>query len=380
MTMILGGTNPAVTFPDGTIQNSAFNGTALSASPYTTSLGANTLVNNSGTANTAVGNSALVSNTTASNNTAVGYQAGYSNTTGTNNVFFGWSAGYSNTQCAYNTFIGYAAGQNSNVASANGGNTCIGASAGNQLTTGTNNTFIGSQGTVLQGSGGVITTGSYNTILGNYNGNQGGLDIRTSSNYIVLSDGAGNPRAYWDSNGVGTTTGSSSSLPVFSVRNASGTTPNGLDIRFDGASPNNTTQFVQRFGDTISYKYYVYSNGNVVNSNNSYGAISDVKLKENIVDATPKLADLMNVKVRNYNLISDPRKTKQIGVVAQEIQTVFPSVVESTSDKDAEGKDLGTTTLSVKYSVLVPILVKAIQEQQALITDLTTRLAALEAK
>ena len=43
-----------------------------------------------------------------------------------------------------------------------------------------------------------ITTGSKNTILGRYNGNQGGLDIRTSSNYIVLSDGDGNPRGYWD--------------------------------------------------------------------------------------------------------------------------------------------------------------------------------------
>jgi hypothetical protein len=43
------------------------------------------------------------------------------------------------------------------------------------------------------GAGAEITTGSNNTILGAYNGNQGGLDIRTASNYIVLSDGDGNP-------------------------------------------------------------------------------------------------------------------------------------------------------------------------------------------
>ena len=43
-----------------------------------------------------------------------------------------------------------------------------------------------------------MTTGSSNTILGNFTGNQGGLDIRTASNYIVLSDGDGNPRAYWN--------------------------------------------------------------------------------------------------------------------------------------------------------------------------------------
>ena len=122
--------------------------------------------------------------------------------------------------------------------------------------------------------------------------------------------------------------------------------------------------------------FRLLGNGNAENTNNSYGAISDVKLKENIVDATPKLADLMQVKVRNYNLIGDT--TKQIGVVAQELETVFPSMIDVTLDKEAEGNDLGTTTKSVKYSVFVPMLIKAMQEQQALITQLTARITALE--
>jgi hypothetical protein len=46
-----------------------------------------------------------------------------------------------------------------------------------------------------------MTTGNNNTILGRYNGNQGGLDIRTASNNIVLSDGDGNPRGIFDSSG-----------------------------------------------------------------------------------------------------------------------------------------------------------------------------------
>jgi hypothetical protein len=133
------------------------------------------LTNSSGAYNTAIGRSALRFNTTASNNTAVGYQAGYSNTTGEYNTFIGWSAGYSS------------------AFSGSGGNTAIGAGAGQALTTGVYNTFIGPQGQVSNGSGGVITSGSKNTILGGYNGNQGGLDIRTASNYIVLSDGDGNP-------------------------------------------------------------------------------------------------------------------------------------------------------------------------------------------
>jgi hypothetical protein len=123
--------------------------------------------------------------------------------------------------------------------------------------------------------------------------------------------------------------------------------------------------------------YLVRPNGNVQNTNNSYGAISDVKLKENIVDATPKLADLMQVQVRNYNLIGET--TKQIGVVAQELETVFPSMVEESPDEDKDGNRLAITTKSVKYSVFVPMLIKAIQEQQALITTLTDRITALEA-
>jgi hypothetical protein len=123
-------------------------------------------------------------------------------------------------------------------------------------------------------------------------------------------------------------------------------------------------------------KFIVAGSGNVTNTNNSYGAISDVKLKENIVDTTPKLADLMQVKVRNYNLIGST--TKQIGVVAQELEIVFPAMIDESPDRDEEGNELSTKTKAVKYSVFVPILIKAIQEQQALIQSLTDRITALE--
>jgi len=125
--------------------------------------------------------------------------------------------------------------------------------------------------------------------------------------------------------------------------------------------------------------FRVQANGNTQNTNNSYGSLSDIKLKENIVDATPKLADLMQVKVRNYNLKSDPTH-KQLGVIAQELEQVFPAMVEESPDKDEEGNDLGTTTKGVKYSVFVPMLIKAMQEQQALITQLQADVAALQAK
>ena len=120
----------------------------------------------------------------------------------------------------------------------------------------------------------------------------------------------------------------------------------------------------------------IYANGNIQNINNSYGALSDAKLKENIVDATPKLDDLMKVKVRNYNLIGD--ETKQIGVVAQELETVFAGLVEQSIDIDREGNILETTTKSVKYSVFVPMLIKAVQELNAKVDAQAAEIQALK--
>ena len=72
----------------------------------------------------------------------------------------------------------------------------------------------------------------------------------------------------------------------------------------------------------------------------------------------------MQVKIRNYNLKSDPAH-KQLGVIAQELEQVFPNMIDESPDRDEEGNDLGTTTKSVKYSVFVPMLIKAIQELKA---------------
>jgi hypothetical protein len=148
--------------------------------------------------------------------------------------------------------------------------------------------------------------------------------------------------------------------------------------------------------------FNVTSNGNVTNTNGSYGAISDIKLKENIQDATPKLDDLMKVKVRNYNLIGDDKK--QIGVIAQELEEVFPAMIDESEDfeevevpqVDEEGNEIlneegevqttkervskGTTTKSVKYSVFVPMLIKAMQEQQEQIKSLTEQVEALKSQ
>jgi hypothetical protein len=140
-----------------------------------------------GSANTAIGFSALQANTTASNNTAVGYQALYNNaggngTTAASNSVLGYQAGYTNTIGYGGVLIGYQAGYSNSTGAYN---VFLGTQAG-YSTTASNNTFLGNT------AGYAVTSGAKNTIVGQYNGNQGSLDIRTASNYVVLSDGDGN--------------------------------------------------------------------------------------------------------------------------------------------------------------------------------------------
>jgi hypothetical protein len=124
--------------------------------------------------------------------------------------------------------------------------------------------------------------------------------------------------------------------------------------------------------------YRVYGNGNVQNTNNSYGAISDIKLKENIVDANSQWNDLKALQVRNYNFKEGQTHT-QIGLVAQEVELVSPGLVSESPDRDEDGNDLGTVTKSVNYSVLYMKAVKALQEAMERIEVLEAKVAALEA-
>ena len=124
---------------------------------------------------------------------------------------------------------------------------------------------------------------------------------------------------------------------------------------------------------------YIWSNGDLDNNNNSYGSLSDIKLKENIVDASSQWNDIKNIKVRKFNFKDNPSKP-MIGLIAQEAETVSPGLVDSHPDTDAAGDDLGTTTKSVKYSILYMKAIKALQEAIAKIETLETKVAALEAK
>lgn len=124
---------------------------------------------------------------------------------------------------------------------------------------------------------------------------------------------------------------------------------------------------------TTSFK--VAGDGDCENTNNSYGAISDQKLKENIADASSQWADIKAVQVRNYNLIGSD--AVHLGVIAQELEASGMNGLVRTTLDDPENPD-GDVTKSVKYSVLYMKAVKALQEAIDRIEQLEARVTSLE--
>jgi hypothetical protein len=156
--------------------------------------------------NIAIGSDAGIALTTGQSNVVIGAAAGYTLVAGDGNTFVGDGAGYShrgsnnvyigsgaggslNGTGLWNTSIGYNAGGGGGTSTYN---TCIGHEAGKSLVNAGSNTLVGVK------AGDQIQLGQANTVIGRFNGNQSSLDIRTTDNNIVLSDGAGNPRCYYD--------------------------------------------------------------------------------------------------------------------------------------------------------------------------------------
>jgi len=206
------------------------------------------------------------------------------------------------------------------------------------------------------------------------------LSDGTTSNYVSSLSGslgfgsAGTELMRLDSSGnllVGTTSGSwhnlikSSSggyaLNVFNTNASSG--DGGMQLR---AGTNNTASIVLNAGyqgPSATDTFRIYGNG-------TYGTISDATRKKNIESARDGyLQDLQQLRVVKYNwLTQEDEEAKELGFIAQEVEQVFAGLIET----DSKGLKM------IKQPVLIPMLVKAIQEQQAIITQLTARITALE--
>jgi hypothetical protein len=178
-------------------------------------------------------------------------------------------------------------------------------------------------------------------------------------------------RARIDSSGnflVGTTDPSAAGIG-FKVVGGRPTTAN-------AATTNATTTYEAYSTGVSAYRFYVGYGGTIFATSTTISAISDIRFKENVRDLDAGLAQVMALKPRLYDWKegkgADIKNAR--GFIAQEFETVFPDLIDEWKDPVPEGEE---PYKSVRAD-LIPVLVKAIQEQQALITSLTARIAALE--
>ena len=88
---------------------------------------------------------------------------------------------------------------------------------------------------------------------------------------------------------------------------------------------------------------------------------SDARLKSNIITLGSTLSKLLLIDGKSYTMKTNESIVK-IGLLAQEVQKVFPELVKTSNDKEE--------TLSVNYQGMIPVLLNAIKEQQAQIDEL----------
>ena len=111
-------------------------------------------------------------------------------------------------------------------------------------------------------------------------------------------------------------------------------------------------------------------------NSSSWISVSDERIKDIQSDITNAYEIVKDWRTVYYTLKSDPLKITKIGLLAQDVQKTLPAAVDiPKTETDDKGK---LNPWGVHYTDVIPVLVKAIQEQQALITQLTARITALE--
>jgi len=301
--------------------------------------------------NTAVGASALAANTSGDNNTAVGYQAGYSNTTGSILTAFGYKAGYT-FNGTDSVFLGSYAG----YSASSGSNTIVGSSAGYYVT-GTANTAFGYAALSYASSG---ASGNYNTAIGH----QSLQANTTASNNTAV----GYQALYSNTTGGSNVANGQSAL----YYNTTGSGNIGIGFR------NSAATYSPVFDPTTENNRVVMGHTSVTNAyvQVAWTVVSDARDKMNFAPVPHGLDFVKQLNPVAYQFKIDrdtetPNGNVRYGFKAQDILALEgdnPVIIDN-EDED-----------KLKYNgeSLVPVLVKAMQEQQAIIESLTNRIAALE--
>ena len=198
-------------------------------------------------------------------------------------------------------------------------------------------------------------------------------NLRLNSGTATLFDIADSEIARFDSSGnlfIARTSGDPSTTAFGTVIKSTGQLKTSRDSGGGGA-------VVQIYGNSGECR--IMGDGDIQNTNNNYGAISDKTLKQDIVDAASQWDDIKDIRVRKFRFKDNPEGALQIGVIAQELEASgmngLVKQIDLNQDEDSE-----ETIKSVKYSILYMKAVKALQEAMERIEALETKVAALEAE
>ena len=151
--------------------------------------------------------------------------------------------------------------------------------------------------------------------------------------------------------------------------------PNILVLEYPNENPDNqTAKFIQ--GQDSGDEFFIYSDG-------TYTQASDRRIKENIVDVESMLDKVNSLRVVNYNRKRDSGKGLHVGCIAQEVEDIFPHLVNISPEQEAveevrndEGEIVveGQRAKEERYMLykigLVFPLIKAVQELSAKVTAL----------
>jgi len=229
-----------------------------------------------------------------------------------------------------------------------------------------------------------------------FNSQTGQFDIRSGLNngdgyYLTYStDGAERMRVTSDGKVcIGITTAQQSAMlsvtsgannTSIALKGDSGT--NCGSIRYTSATDgNNYWQLASNQNNFFIFDADASNYAYLAQNPTAWSFASDARIKKDIVDLPYGLDTILAVKPRKFAYISDSKE--DIGFIAQELKTVVPEAVsgeEIPFSDDDEPMERASKTMGVSKDTLIPILVKAIQEQQAMIEELKTKVAALEAK
>lgn len=150
----------------------------------------------------------------------------------------------------------------------------------------------------------------------------------------------------------------------------------GLRLQNEGSNKNHWTFYGYNATDKLQLIYNGNFIGNFDGNTGAYSATSDERLKENINDASSVLKRLQQLEVKTYNYKGRSQE-KTMGLMAQEVLVQFPHLV-STTGSDQEGASTRDQIYSVDYGGMSVVAIKAIQEQQIMITEMQKELLEMK--